>query len=59
MAGDYEAGGPMLDSRRDCRYRLVAHLSIRVGLGNIAFHDVLGISSGGIGFTLTLVHPSV
>ena len=40
----------MLDSRRDCRYRLVAHPSIRVGLGIVAFHDVPGISSGGLGF---------
>ena len=28
-------------------------------LGQIAFHDVPGISSGGLGFPLTLVHPSV
>src|SRR5919112_4137708 len=42
MAGDYKASGPMLDSRRDCRYRRGAHRSIREGLRKVTFHDMSG-----------------
>jgi hypothetical protein len=48
----------MLDSRRDCRYRGGAHRDIRVGLGKVTFHNMLGTSSGVPGFLLTLIHPS-
>jgi hypothetical protein len=57
MAGDYKASGPMLDSRRDCRYYRGAHRSIGVGLGEVAVHDMLGISSGLPGFPLALILP--
>jgi hypothetical protein len=46
----------MLDSRRDCRYRRVAHRSIGVGLGKVAFHDMLGTSSGVPGIPHTLIY---
>src|SRR5215203_4778910 len=46
MAGDYKASGPMLDSRRDCRYRRGVHRSIGVGLGKVTFHDMSGASRG-------------
>jgi hypothetical protein len=63
MAGDHKASGPMLDSRRDCRYRRGAHRSIGVALRTVTFHDMSGISSGVPGFPLTLfpltlIHPS-
>src|SRR5215208_6984385 len=58
MARDYKASGPMLDSRRYCRYHRGAHRSIRVGLGKVAFHDMSGTSSGVPGFPLTHIHPS-
>ena len=58
MAGDYKASGPMLDSRRDCRYRRGAHRSIGVGLGKVTFHNMLGTSSGVPGFPLTPIHRS-
>jgi hypothetical protein len=32
----------MFDSRRDRRYRLVAHRSIGVGLRKVTFHDMPG-----------------
>jgi hypothetical protein len=48
----------MLDSRRDCRYRGGAHRDIRVGLGILTFHNMLGTSSGVPGFLLTRIHPS-
>ena len=48
----------MLDSRRDRRYRRVAHRSIRVGLRKVTFHDIPGTSSGIPGFPLTLIHRS-
>jgi hypothetical protein len=48
----------MLDSRRDCRYRLGAHRNIGVGLGTVTFHNMVGTSSGVPGFPLTLIHPS-
>jgi hypothetical protein len=35
----------MLDSRRDRRYRLVAHRNIGVGLRKVLFHDMPVISS--------------
>jgi hypothetical protein len=59
MAGDYKASGPMLDSRRDCRYRRGAHRSIGVGLGKVTFHDMSGPQEEIPGFPLTLIHPSV
>jgi hypothetical protein len=37
----------MLVSRRDCRYRRLAHRSIRVGSGKVTFHAKLGTSSVG------------
>jgi hypothetical protein len=46
MAGDYKASGPMLDSRRDCRYRRGAHRSIGVGLRIFDVHGMPGIFSG-------------
>src|ERR687890_1502516 len=58
MAGDYKASGPMLYSRRDCRYYRGAHRSIGVGLRKVASHDMPGISSGVAGFPLTLMLPS-
>jgi hypothetical protein len=48
----------MLDSRRDRRYRRVAHRSIRVGLRKVTFHDMSGTSSGVPGFPLALIHQS-
>jgi hypothetical protein len=48
----------MLDSRRDCRYRRVAHCSIGVGLRKVAFHDMPGTPEEVPGIPLTLIHPS-
>jgi hypothetical protein len=48
----------MLDSRRDCRYRRVAHCSIGVGLGKVAFHEMPGTPEEVPGIPLTLIHPS-
>jgi|SRR5215203_1124669 hypothetical protein len=59
MAGDYKASWPMLDSRRDCGYHRGAHRSIGVGLGKVPFHAMAEISSGVLGFVLTLIHPRV
>jgi hypothetical protein len=47
----------MLDSRRDRRYRRVAHRSIRVGLRKVTFHDMPGIPEEVPGFPLTLILP--
>jgi hypothetical protein len=49
----------MLDSRRDCGYHRGAHRSIGVGLGKVPFHAMAEISSGVLGFVLTLIHPRV
>ena len=48
----------MLASRRDCRYRRVAHCSIGVGLRKVAFHDMPGTLEEVPGIPLTLIHPS-
>ena len=48
----------MLDSRRDCRYRRVAHCSTGVGLGKVAFHDMPGTLEEVPGIPLTLIHLS-
>jgi hypothetical protein len=48
----------MLDSRRDCRYRRVAHCSIGLGLRKVAFHDMPGTLEEVPGFRLTLIHRS-
>ena len=48
----------MLDSRRDRRYRRVAHRSIRVGLRKATFHGMPGIPEEVPGFPLTLIHPA-
>jgi hypothetical protein len=58
MAGDCKASGSMLDSRRDCRNHRRAHRSIGVGLREVAFHDMPGISSKVPGFPLALILPS-
>ena len=50
-----EASGPMLDSRRDRRYRLGAHRNIGIGLRKVTFRAVQGTSSGVLGFPLTRV----
>jgi hypothetical protein len=46
----------MLDSRRDCRYRRVAHRSIGVGLGKVTFHDMPGTPEEVPGFPHTPIH---
>jgi hypothetical protein len=48
----------MLDSRRDCRHRLVAHRRIGVGLRKVPFQAMPGPYSGVPGIVDTIGHHS-
>jgi hypothetical protein len=49
----------MLDSRRDRRYRRVAHRNIGVGLRKVLSHDMPGTPVEVPGFPLTLIEVRV